>query len=663
MPHTQPSLTLPPPGSGSSRRGGPQVQPATRLSRRSGAVMVLVLLAVVLLASLVFYVLNLGQQTNQRVVTQHAADAADIAGAGYVARTFNGVAMNNTGIAQLLAGVNMLDSLPLATQVATKDQVALADMLRLYVGNGINGSWVEDAVRTMSQEVDLEVANLQPMDQFLNHSYDVAAMTHYDAPAGGRGQMWTAMAAMDQSSQVLMETLGTLAQVNAVRGGEAVSGYTGTALMLPVVPAIPWARGHFNDFERPVRQGLLPDPIDDKTVNRGPYDTIYGWRETFGGGCTSGYTIPGHSTGNSGGKGTIPIGSGSSAGGNGSRHVCTARKPDDKYRTWGPHGWMKRRVGDYSTAQLFHSRFGTYAGKLADQKLTYLWPGTAGGTLHQFLDNQWVKGYAASSAWAAAHPGEVKHTRFVKVEIKSKYPRSSSAFLTPGTWDYVTFAQRKGARSVWLNGWVDPNPWQNAPSVSKVGQMVLREEWSYTVTYDGSIGITPVNDPQTNAVIPQPVYRVDDFFFIGINVGKEVDVRDPYDGIDNRDDLPAPVDFDHAMVQTSPDARRQYLTYLAAARHHDTAMLSPTRFTGHKPYPNTVAISQAQVFNNHSWDLWTQMWHAQLEPVRDLDRWTILMGDQIPAVGTVPALLPDEYHDMQAYLVSLQPLAPVMLKH
>jgi hypothetical protein len=50
-------------------------------ARRRGVVLVIALLGMVFLASLVFYVLNLGAGVRTRVRTQHAADAAVHAGA------------------------------------------------------------------------------------------------------------------------------------------------------------------------------------------------------------------------------------------------------------------------------------------------------------------------------------------------------------------------------------------------------------------------------------------------------------------------------------------------------------------------------------------------------------------------------------------------------
>ncbi|NJL31831.1 MAG: hypothetical protein HC898_09475, partial [Phycisphaerales bacterium] len=150
------------------------------------------------------------------------------------------------------------------------------------------------------------------------------------------GKFWVAIAAMDKLNLELMNQLGEQAVVNATlaaranpageEGGDRTQG-----LLLPVVPEIPWKRGHFDDYERPVKYGLLPgrdtrlynvDPVpeglgevDDKTTNRGPYDTVFGWRRLIGGGPT-GYWAPTTSQTVGGGSGNTPI-SGVAGGGGG----------------------------------------------------------------------------------------------------------------------------------------------------------------------------------------------------------------------------------------------------------------------------------------------------------------------------------------------------------
>jgi hypothetical protein len=141
-------------------------------------------------------------------------------------------------------------------------------------------------------------------------------------------------------------------------------------------------------------------------------------------------------------------------------------------------------------------------------------------------------------------------------------------------------------------------------------------------------------------------------------------VRNPYIGFDpNAASAPAPTDFDHAQVTLAPAARRQYLTYLAMARRPDSALVWPSKFDGRKPYPNIVALAQIKVFNNHSWDLWTQMWTAQLEPIQNYDDWVTRLRSTTSQARQVPALDPQELDDLYAYLHAAAPLAPALLRH
>ena len=91
---------------------------------RSGQVMVLTLLGITLLGSLVFYVVNVGDQVNRKVVMQNSADAAVISGAAWFARSANVVGMNNVAQTRMLALVPILDSFPLSTKMASEEVAA-----------------------------------------------------------------------------------------------------------------------------------------------------------------------------------------------------------------------------------------------------------------------------------------------------------------------------------------------------------------------------------------------------------------------------------------------------------------------------------------------------------------------------------------------------------
>src|SRR5690606_15679165 len=76
-----------------------------------------------------------------------------------------------------------------------------------------------------------------------------------------------------------------LLQSRGVEGADAAS--------VAVVSGIPWARGQFQDFRRPVMQGLLPEAIDDQQYRRGPWDALFGWRSFDGDRGDPGGRIPG----------------------------------------------------------------------------------------------------------------------------------------------------------------------------------------------------------------------------------------------------------------------------------------------------------------------------------------------------------------------------------
>ena len=85
---------------------------------RSGAVLVVVLLAIPLLVGLVFFVYNLGDQVNRRLTMQNISDATAISGSGWIARSMNTVAMNNVGQAKLISLALVMDAIPLAAELA-----------------------------------------------------------------------------------------------------------------------------------------------------------------------------------------------------------------------------------------------------------------------------------------------------------------------------------------------------------------------------------------------------------------------------------------------------------------------------------------------------------------------------------------------------------------
>jgi len=633
---------------------------SSHLGRRRGSdrgiVLVLTILAVILLAGMVMFVINVGRQSTRRLQVQHASDATAIAGAGWVARSLNTVAMNNVNMVRMISLVNVLDAMPDSVRFTKEEHEYTLEAIKGVLGRGVQDAWVRNQLEDMQQELNDELNVLNPLNNYFT-SNDVAQQTFYDGPAG-RGEFWKAMEDMDELNTATMESLGELTQLNAVRGGEAnldrMSGDS-TAFVVPLKPAFPYVRGQFDDFQRPVLHGILPDAIDDKEFNRGPFDTVYGWRYLIGGN-QPGYWVGGGGGNSASGQGNVPIGSGVGGGGGGGHFVSTGPPDPDAYATYSFTRWMLDRIGHFAHDHLPHGRFMHWQNRLTNYKQGYLWPGTA---IRIVIDPEFITDFEEAARLAVSDRNQIKETWFLAVEMKSKYERGAAGFMTPGTYSYyVTAGQsdRNTPRTVRMNGWVDARQW----NAEQIGDWQWRDEWEFQTLFDPSIGLPPKLNA-SGAMVPQTAYRIDTFIFMGVNIGPEYEIRNPHN-FGSRSGLPAPTDLDHNRLKHDDErARREFLSFLAFSEIDDGAIAWPSKFSGNKPYPYQVAVAQAHVFNNHSWDLWTQMWEAQLRPVDGVDHWIELMdsGD----TSALPSGVSEQkVEDLTQYLRSIREILDAMTK-
>jgi hypothetical protein len=328
--------------------------------------------------------------------------------------------------------------------------------------------------------------------------------------------------------------------------------------------------------------------------------------------------------------------------------------------------------------------------EISEIKLKRLWPSVSIQFNH-FHNTEWITSYEEAKQIATEYHEtrqlpRVLQTAYFVLEIKSKHEINDPRFMDNGTWRVVDRHNHPEPRIVYLApqngsnhgtghgpwaGWYDAAEW----GITKLNNHAWRDDWDYEVFWDHEIDIDPryniTRDAEGNIVerdpIPQPVYRYDFFVFAGANIDWDKRPENPWDGFDrNAPDAPAPMNLDHAvMTPDDVNARFEHLKFLAMAWYGDEAQTWPTRFHDDRPVPGVMAMAQAKVFNNHSWDLWTQMWHARLEPVTNangaagIDDWIASMeGDQIPE--TISESGADTLH---ALLESLAPMAPATLAH
>jgi hypothetical protein len=606
------------------------LQPAYR--QPHGAILIVTLLAMVLLAALVFYVFNVGRHLQQRVETQNAADTAAISAAGWTARSFNTVAMNNVETARLIALVQVLDSIPMSVAFTLEDQRAAREAAESQLRRGVGpDTWLEPALEFAVSELTRHEQMLEPMDVLFNQSgYDVAEMTFYDGPVG-RGRLWEAMLALDVLSQATMEQLPYLVQQSASRGAEINLARSGDGgLALPYAPAFQWRRTGFQDFEPPVVRGLLPEDIDDKEFNRGPFDTIFGWRSArtndirreidSGRQIDDDYDSPWSPSDQ--------------------RQFETVRREVQSYRTVGTFQAMRRIAAQLAdepvddppraAGPLHPSQFGRRVNEISKTKMNYLFEGA--GTAATILDPEWITDFNQAESIVADRSRPVAYGQYL-------------------TFDFLRIDQGAISGEPQFLEWGIYYPSSNTtapPGLTPYHPYIWRDQ-----------RVEFYIDGLTNDRITYTYLRY--YVFAGINVGEQVDIRNPNNFTEN-DELPAPISFVPDTMSPSEFDRRTKLTMLGVAYQPNAAALWPTGFDGNRPDNYQVAMAQAEVFNNHSWDLWTQMWHAQLTPIDNLDEWVDGMSET-DDLAAMPWVDLDVIGSIEDYLDAIAPLGDQLLEH
>lgn len=635
-----------------------------RRHRNHGVVIIITLLALMLMVAMVLFVMNLGHQVDRRVDTQGAADSAAAASSVHTARMLNLIAMNNVQMTRTIAEINVLDALAQATEFTFLEQSKIIESLEghidgpIYTEPGISGSQVEGPLREkldeFREELQRELDLIEPVHNFFQAN-DIRNITHFNGPSGP-GQLWQSMFAMDEINVAAIESLPSLAQLNGYLAARAnmPDDESAEAMILRYDPIVPAQRGRFNDFRRPVRYGLLPPVIDTIDKNRGPWDTVFGWRH-LNSHTVGGVWVPGSNSSSvsEGGSGNTPISGGIRPGNRGGRRVGGERVINS-YSTYGPQTWLLRRISDYRWNHLRNTRLHSFTSQMANIKMNYLW---GSGNIRRMRQPEWIVDFTEATNIADTNRNSIVETGWFILEIKSRYAPEDPNFMSPGSWSWHDDRNRAQPRISRRNRWTNPDPRDWAATidrVDKVGDAVWRDVWEYEVTFDNALGIAAGTGAHT-------VYRVDHFFFMGVNVGPMVEVPNPYDGFDrNSTAAPAPVDLNHAVVTQEPAAKHAWLSHLAVAKHSDRPLGYQSQFDGNKPYPHMVAMAQARIFNTHSWDLWTQMWNAQLVPIDDYEAWVDRASLDDPTASNVRLQNPE---DLVRYMTNIRELAPIMVSH
>jgi hypothetical protein len=768
-------------------------------SRHRGVVLIITLLAILLIAGLLAYTLNLGDQVAKKIETQNAADAAAIAGATQMARSMNGVAMNNTAMTRNIALINVMDSIPLAVDFSLTEveESTLADVSAIYqavnfqIKEGFNFPPLRPAERSLvlrefqkakeavgepggSNQDKSDEAMLKQMDKYFKQNPQVIQnMTYFKAPSGGPGDIWKALYSLDQYNTTLMSSMGVLAQVNAVETGEENLPKTdaAAAFIAPIIPAIPTKRGSFNDFQRPVLNGLLPTTVDDTLTNRGPWDTIYGFRNRISGGGGNSYRAP-HDVLSDPPRREPGV------------PASEATYPD-RYSVFGTQE-AQIRAFTRVEEQKYYTRLGSHIRRLANIKAGYIWPkrpndsGTESLTkinepdwevdiekdderskapklpnfadgdrdpLRERMDDNFnmlplvptsvpantVYSYVDYNKTLPQKQKFIKETMYLVLDVyhaekdtafdPDKRYAGSNDRNKPTDWFIQMHGRFHGRLGMTIRGgFADPrsnspvgtlrsnirdNPASPVPNTDPIFKLMYPEprtgDYKYepvspgrrdfyreTLRYETNpwvpegkyvnggfpelglqpikVGETFIGENEARRLVPvyqaRPYYRTRYIFLVGINIGPDLLVRDPYTGFNPADTgAPSPTDLDHAVIGANSTSKQNYLSVLGFARQPAASSTWSSKFKPNQPNPYLSSIAQAKVFNNHSWDLWTQMWEAQLEPVNNVKGWAARMNPGDKSDLSTIGLDSQVVSDTKEFLTSIQDLTDAMISH
>jgi len=671
---------------------------AVRLTRpgsgraRRGQILVIALLAISLMVGLVFLVFNTGDYINHRLTAQNVADSVAISGAGWTARSMNVIAMNNCAQSRMLALVPVFDALPLATEMALAEVTAWEEGLTSQIQLGLpptQNDYLRVGISNLRDRMTREREILAALDGVVNSdSFDMRLATHWVVEGVGgsppHGSMWQTAMALGDFSYVTWQTSALLAQATAVRFGRANNA--DVSVLLPLTPMVPAKVGEFTDFQ-PVLEGegrvygeageMIPTGRNGGGIpdfvypyRLGPWAMLYNWRHELWVHENGTWVLDEQQPEQV--EIRVRGTTGSSAPGGrtvGSSVNLPSNNPPTGYwvggtstlmgwSTYGPFYWARSEVLDTARESVPDTFFSTYIDQFSRDKMSYMF--TTPLELKMRHYPQWIHtdNYPAAQAIAEAaqsgDPGElvqrINKTLYYRVEVYSSIPPTSGNYMTPGTF----LSNSDDPKAIWMNGWSDAANW----GLERVGDYVWRDRYGFEITSWPEIGIVP---SETGGELDyHPVYVEVYYVWGGIDVGSEVEIRNPCNW-DEYDTLPKPLLFD-----PGPNNRLEYrydpgnslvgtrYAFMGIVRDRVKAKIWPQRFKDINPMGGVMALAQSKVFNNKSWDLWTQDWQAQLMPVVRWDEWLQELETGQWELGYVPGLVDEqEYNEIKGYLDSL----------
>jgi len=330
------------------------------------------------------------------------------------------------------------------------------------------------------------------------------------------------------------------------------------------------------------------------------------------------------------------------------------------YTTFGPYEWAKSWITSYAFHALNDSRFREYYDTLSTTKLNYIF-GPINPKLKTIHYPHWITDLNEARKETDENGNAIRKvlTRYYYIEVISKKPEGSPSWESSITSDNLGDPVAKEFR-----GWVRPEDlkgkvFRGAQQVTGPEQVGALPMWRFKAE-----GKETILNPDGTVKDEWPVYFSWYFIFGGVDTGGETDISNPANW-DQFDEPPAPMimdgseeddgntdadptgnrsDSDEPYYSDDPDigARRRYFSYLSVVRSSSKSAVWGQKFQLSNPTGSIYSMAQAKIFNNCSWDLWTQDWQVQLTPIVDWEDWTYRLGAGSSDVGLTEGMVRGE---------------------
>ncbi len=573
--------------------------------------------------------------------------------------------------------------------------------------------------RNLIDQIDQALAHSD--ERVIDGGFSVGDAT--DAPDGS---IWQIIGAMDVLSDAAYESAGSLAQSNAFRFGQANNAATALlAPLIPEIPAVKgeffddfktvftshvsysndpryplqgpqysvqttdivsrlaFAKDVAQEIERIgnswwgtpdliIRGGAIPDFDPNNPHRFGPFASpnVYRWRDDHRPGVEDyGYTS----------FDTVTTG----------------------YNSYGPLEHSLRTVlgglGQMGAAAsaggiAYTTRFPHHVRKIAKMKLAYLLsmdPNLSvdfGSPQPVQYSDRWITNFDEARRFASDNPDLAYRVRYYHVRVESEVKWDTGGWLTTAQFhsNQLNAPLSRPIEEQPLWNWAedrlleDGEWWEPGGGYVKEGNhvWVRAREWHPRFYQPFNWLARPLLDADGNQMFdakgspmydPYTLYSVDWYVWGGLEVRDEVMIHDPFEGAY----LPGPYLLDTTSESEPNDVylpdggmavRVAPFEFLGVAMRGQVARQMPARFASHNPAGQTVTVAQVKLFNNSSWDLWTQDWQVQLAPVSDWDGWVAELSNPInPDVSAGPTQ--DDVDRAMQYLEGLAPMAEEFSNH